>query len=132
MYLRFCSFEPYQDVPGACRGFFDIAYEVRNNPATPDWLYEAVRDDIRWFCDTLPAPKRVDVRSRGRWLPLGFCWFRSQAREHVSRARGLASLVELAGHPIRMIRHADPGEIIYSDEFQIVAKRRKGRVSAAL
>lgn len=132
MYLRFCTHVPCRNTRGASWGFFRPAYFYRDHPATPAWLAQALREDIAWFYDHLPVPDRLGVMSKGRWQPRGVCWFRADARDMISRAWGLAALVELAGTPVRQVRAQDPGEVLYRDDYQIVAKDRRGVMPAVL
>jgi hypothetical protein len=132
MYLRFCTQTPCRDTRGASWGLFRPAYFYRDHPSTPVWLADAIAEEISWFCRELPVPSRFAVYSKKHWRSSGVCWFHDRAREHVSRAWGLAALVEIAGTPLITVTARDPGEVLYRDDFQVVAKNRKGYVPAAV
>jgi hypothetical protein len=59
--------------------------------------------------------RRVQAASR-------ICWFRPEAHEHIARARELALLIAEAGRLTAMIKTRHLGQILYRDDFQIVAK----------
>jgi hypothetical protein len=47
-------------------------------------------------------------------------WFVAEAREHVRAAWELAELLSAVGVPIRLIRSAKPGTIVFRDDVQVV------------
>lgn len=85
----------------------------------PAWLREQVDAQYEWFNKNLRIPRN---RNGGRIEVTGVCWFRAEALEHIARARHLAWLLAEAGHPTEMITTRRPGQILYRDDFQIVAK----------
>lgn len=77
----------------------------------------------RWFNDNLEAPSSFG-RSR---LPLGICWFKTSATEHIRRIWEMARILERNGVYVKKIRTGRPGYVIYEDEWQVVAEPfRKG------
>src|SRR3546814_14504469 len=69
-----------------------------------------------------PVPARCWVRSGGRGLPDGICWFVDDACEMIARAFALAALIGEAGVPTRKVATRRPGTILYRHPWQIVAK----------
>lgn len=121
----------FVDARGAGRpelrgGIFHTAYDVKEDPEVPDWLADAISREIRWFCDWLDEPERLGISTRRYDRSRdGRCWFVDTAREHVSRARGLAALLEEAGRSIDTLYAEDPGDIVWRDAHQIVAMPRR-------
>ena len=120
MYVRFTA-------PGAVTrarvapGLFGPAYYL--SWALPDSPVRlAIDREIDWFCQWLPVPDRFGVKAKGRIWSDGVCWFRDHAREMVAHAFALAALIEDCGVPIDRIWTRDPGQILYRDPFQVVAK----------
>lgn len=103
-------------------GLFGPAYACARDAEVPAMLREALRAEIDWFEENLPVPSRFRVKSRGRWLPDGICWFVDDAREMIARAFALASLIEEASVPAHKVPTRRPGTILYRDPWQIVAK----------
>jgi hypothetical protein len=71
---------------------------------------QEVEDLRRWFNDNLGAPKDADLER---------FWFRSEAVEHIEKARTLAKIISGAGIPIveRRIRRV-PGKVRWEDTHQ--------------
>jgi hypothetical protein len=120
MFVRFTA-------PGAVTrsrvapGLFGPAYWLAwSLPDTP--VRHAIRREVDWFEDRLPVPRRFGVKAKGRWWSDGICWFRDHAREMVAHAFTLAALIEEGGVPIDRIWTRDPGQILYRDPYQVVAK----------
>lgn len=109
-------------------GFFFAAYRAAEDEALPAWLLNEIRAEIGWFERHLPVPDRFQIAFPRRRERFGVCWFRHEAREHVSHAHYLAWLIEEAGQPVRRVRSRDPGVVLYGDPFQVVAQpdRRRG------
>jgi hypothetical protein len=122
MYLRFT-------VPGevtrarVAPGPFYIANALwwRGNQDN-DPVLLALRRELDWFNDQLPVPDRLGVVARGRWWDDGVCWFRDSAREMVGHAYTLAALLEECGVPVTRRWTRDPGQLLYRDRWQVVAK----------
>lgn len=119
MYVRFIVPTPgRRPAPGLFRSDFC----PDDDPSLPDWLVEAARDHYAWFNKNLARPRRFTVVSRRRHIYAGICWFHASASEHITRARDLAMLIAEAGRPTEMVSTRHPGQILYRDDFQIVAK----------
>lgn len=122
MYLRFT-------VPGTVTrarvapGPFRLASDLWWSRAdTPDPVLLALRRELDWFNEWLPVPRRFGVVAKGRNWSDGICWFRDDAREMVGHAHVLAALLAECGVPIERNWTRDPGQILYRDRFQVVAK----------
>lgn len=121
MYVRFIT--PWWRLPrGYDCGWFGPAYACARDEEVPAVLREALWAEIGWFEEHLPVPSRFGVKSRGRWLSDGICWFVDDAREMIARAFALAALIGEAGVPATKVATRRPGTILYRDPWQIVAK----------
>ena len=121
MYIRFVlsGRDPYAGVE---EGFFRHAYSVARDENTPEWLQDELRRELDWFDEYLDVPGRLWRTFKRRGTVYGVCWFRPEAKEAVQRARYATWLMEEAGTPTREIRAWHPGEIMWRDPLQIVAK----------
>lgn len=119
MYLRFVVAAPKARV---AFGLFqsDAVRVLRCD--LPDWLSTAIEEHYDWFNEHLPVPKRLTVVSRRRHVYAGLCWFRPEARAHIARARELALLLAEADLVTHVLKTRAPGQVLYRDAFQIVAK----------
>ena len=119
MYVRFVVLTPdRRPAPGLFRSDF----RLKNEPASPEWLRLALEEHYAWFNENLAVPRRFTVVSRRRHVYAGICWFRPTAHEHIARARDLAMLIAEAGRPTTMVTTRHAGQVLYRDDFQIVAK----------
>ena len=123
MYIRFISPERASRGRG-CYGLFQAAVDLVYDEQIPDFVYAPVREELDWFNANLPAPKdrHFCVRSRKVWRDDGICWFRDDAREMIAHAHLLARLVREWHVPITLLNTRNPGQILYQDDYQIVAK----------
>jgi hypothetical protein len=90
-----------------------------------------LRGLMDWFNEHLDEPSRmVPFRPVGRrahryrWAETtAVCWFREEAREHVTKARRVAAIVRSAGIPIieRCVTRI-PGKLCSEDAFQIAVE----------
>jgi len=106
------------------RGIFGPAYRVRRDKTYPQYLRQAISHELSWFEDELPVPPyaRFQVRSKTWWRSQGICWFRAEARDMIRRAFGLRALLDECDILIAELHTDQPGQILYKDDFQIVAK----------
>jgi hypothetical protein len=122
-FLRFVVGEKRMDA-ATLDGVFRFSDRTFANLSLADRNRPAIERLHAWFNDHLIVP-RITKGPRGESVA---CWFRSDAGEHLIRIWELARLLRESGYPVRYLWTDHPGEIIYYDEFQIVACRpRKGR-----
>jgi len=123
MYLRFIT--PLRSsVRGVNLGIFSGACECREYEEAPVWLKRAIQEELDFFNEKLPIPQESAfvVKSRKRLISVGICWFKSDAIEMIRRAFALRALLAEYGMFVTTIITDRPGQILYEDDFQIVAK----------
>ena len=127
MYLRFT-------VPGTVTrarvapGPFKLASRLTWQGERDDPVVAALRRELDWFNEWLPIPRRFAVTAKGREWWDGICWFRDDAREMVGHAYVLAALLAECGVPVERTWTRDPGQILYRDPFQVVAKPDRSKL----
>jgi len=106
------------------RGIFGPAYAVKRDKTYPLYLRKAINQELLWFEDKLPVPPRArfQVRSKTWWRSQGICWFRDNARDMIGRAFGLRALLAECDILISELHTDQPGQILYKDDYQIIAK----------
>ena len=126
MYIRFGL--PWRDPDSRVEaGLFSAAYRVaRAEDRVLDWLRVELRRELDWFDERLPVPGRLRRDFRRRRTIHGICWFVPEADEAIGHARYVGWLMTEAGAPVREIRAARPGEIMWCDDYQIVVKPGRG------
>jgi hypothetical protein len=70
-----------------------------------------------WLYSHLEAPSKRTLRSN----PMAVSWFRIEAREHIKRVERLIPIVEAHGYVSKRRTSRNPGNVIYSDAFQVFA-----------
>ncbi len=126
MYVRFISPQRIKGRRGYY-GIFQAALDVVYDDATPYHFYLPLRELLDWFNDHLPCPDNgsFTVRSRKRRQPVGICWFRGDAAEMVGNAHLMAAMLKECDIPISQIATRNPGQLLYRDDYQVVAKPYK-------
>jgi sulfur carrier protein ThiS len=126
MYVRFIV--PRRGRRDVDLGLFRNADINADDSRVHEALRQAIRIELDWFNANLPIPRRSAflVKSRGCWLPDGICWFVDDAREMIARSFTLASLLRECGVPAAKVATRHPGQILYRDAWQIVAKPEEG------
>ena len=74
-----------------------------------------------WFNATLPVPPF----SSSSWSRDAVTWFRDDAGEAIKKMWEIASLLKEHGIPVRLLRSANPGKILYQDPYQVVVEEWK-------
>lgn len=104
-------------------GFFRAAWYIQRL-GCPDWIQAELDAQFDWFNENLATPRRVVRRFRRRDTLQGVCWFLSDARECISRARDCAWLIGEAGLPVETITTRRLREFIWRDDQQAVTPAR--------
>jgi hypothetical protein len=122
MYLRFTVL---QIEPGSSRktGMLVAAHELRDSGELSQEDESNLRTMLTWFNEHLKIPKLLSEAEHFR----GLSWFKPEAKRPLQKAWALKDFLELHGIAIEVHKTADPGNIIYSDGWQVVAKPRKGQ-----
>jgi hypothetical protein len=107
-------------------GVFRTAYAlVRDSGEISQADREALKDQLIWFEEHLPVPKRFNKTiSKGyyRRNTRGIAWFREQAVEHITRMNEIKRVFEANGHTVHMVREERVGYVVYRDDFQVIAE----------
>ncbi len=75
---------------------------------------------FRWLSLHLSAPSKQMLRSNRTAVS----WFRAEAREHIRKVERLIPIVQAHGFVASRTASRNPGEVIYADAFQVIAKAR--------
>ena len=126
MYVRFIV--PRRGRRGVDHGLFRHARFSTSDSRVHVAVRDAIRLELDWFNANLPVPKQrvFLVKSRGCWESDGLCWFLDDAREMIARSFALASLLAECGVLATKVATRHPGQILYRDAYQIVAKPADG------
>ena len=119
LYLR------YQSATANARGAHPGIFGLANGLARSGLLTEEDRAWWRanndWFDAAYPNPAEVDptLFDKSRH-PVASCWFKETAGHLLDRVTGYLELLDRYQVDWRELRSADPGQIRYEDDVQVV------------
>jgi hypothetical protein len=107
---------------GAYDGTFRLAYRLRGSSVATKADRSALAEALNWFEGNLgtPARSRASYRRHTR----GISWFKDTAVDHLARMHAIRLVLERYGHQVLMLTEARVGEVVYEDEYQVVAESR--------
>lgn len=117
-YIRFRS--KYPNRHGHHVGIFGLVNVLgRNGMLTPEEeLFRRENND--WYDAAYPDPYR-DGYLVPAADPRAFSWFRPTSTALIERVRGYLAILDAHNVAWEEVRTTDPGTIVYSDEYQVVA-----------
>jgi hypothetical protein len=123
-YVRFVvggDGENFHRLDGPFRATSRLSGAEALEPYEREWLDSVVE----WFNQNLPCPPFQKMLERGSWTYDAVCWFRSDAHAMLDRMWDIVALLKENAVLVRFVATTDPGRIVYSDDFQIVAEAPK-------
>ena|ERR1700690_1257648 len=122
MFLRFVTTDMHEESHQEL-GVFQAAFRLRDTDMLSDeeaMLFKEIRE---WFNENLDKPTRFTTAKPPyyRKRQNGISWFKASAREHIGKIQEMVALLKHHDIPVRMIKTARPGYIVYEDDFQVVA-----------
>lgn len=128
-FIRFVISHRYLE-SGAYDGTFRLAYRLRGSSVATPADRSALTEALNWFEGNLGTPARSSqTASRGHYRrhPRGVSWFKDTAVDHLARMQEIRLVLERYGHQVQMLTAARVGEVVYEDEYQVVAEPSYGR-----
>ncbi|MFD5696696.1 hypothetical protein [Streptomyces lasiicapitis] len=78
-----------------------------------------------WYDAAYPNPTHVDPTVYDLDVnPGAVAWFKTTATHLIERVPGYLDILAAHGIPVRTLRSADPGRVVYEDDVQIVVVPR--------
>lgn len=96
-------------------GVFRAAGMLEDKIEMPDYTQELLRETLDWFNENLKVPPLSSYRGKSVF------WFRTDADELLERVWELVALLKHEGMFVTPRTTSRPGQITYSDRFQIAA-----------
>ncbi|MFZ2908537.1 MAG: hypothetical protein WA094_01405 [Candidatus Desulfobacillus denitrificans] len=104
-------------------GILVAAHDLRDEGELSVLEHDVVRLELAWFNINLPIPPELDSEEHRRAIS----WFKPSANEAIQRMWRLKAILGVHGIDVDVLKTEDPGVIVYEDNFQVIAKPRKGR-----
>ncbi len=122
MYIRFQG--KRQNKTSASKlGIFQLAYELRDQIDLPTYTHDELQKHLSWFDKHLRSPEILEEDEHHRAI----AWFHPQAKEALDHIWAIKAILEEAGYHIDLVKSDDPGNEIYADGWQMIAKPRRKR-----
>ncbi|UGY94589.1 hypothetical protein [Streptomyces gobiensis] len=119
LYVRFQGTRRNQrgDFPGV----FVLVNGLARDGKLTDGQERFRRANNDWYDASYPNPAHVDPTVYDHTVnPGAAAWFKSSARALLDRVDGYLEILAAHGVECERLRSADPGKIVYEDEYQIV------------
>ena len=99
------------------KGVFSMCWQLIQQDVMDEEDAGLFREIDGWFAENLPWPPQCKNRE-----PV-VCWFKTEnSDEMMKMIRPALWLLERYGHPYFLVYTNTPGEIVYEDKYQIVAR----------
>ena len=121
MYLRFVILNKDRNSHQA-QGIFQAGWRLLESGELTDAEAADLQDLLEWFNQHMPAP---EGSARRALSDRAVFWFRPTAPEFLKQARQLSQLLRLHGLFVDVLKTHNPGTVVYADECQIAAVRKK-------
>jgi hypothetical protein len=122
-FIRFVVGEIHEDSAREL-GVFQAAFRLRNDGRLLEYEEAVLRETLDWFNEHLEKPSRLTTSKppHYRKQARAISWFKSSAKEHISRVREIIAILDSHNVSTRMVKTVRPGYVVYEDEFQIAAE----------
>lgn len=121
MYLRFVEGTESEDGRWLT-GIITAARMLRDDGRLESYEVVIVEETYSWLNAHVPCPPFKRNLESGKWSTDAVAWFLPDANEPIQRMWDLVAVLKNHGSPVRVLRTASPGMIVYRDEYQVVAE----------
>ncbi len=99
------------------KGIFSMCWQLIQNDVMEEEDADLYREIDGWFAENLPWPEPCKRQEKV------VCWFKTEnSEEMLKMIRPALWLLERYNHPYYLVYTNSPGEIVYEDQYQVVAK----------
>jgi len=121
MYIRFII-QALDRESGKRQGFFQAMSDLEYEGVLLPHEQEVYNDIYNWFRKNLKKPTTLSKSSKPHAKNMALSWFKDSAKQHISKMRDLAYILESHDVQTEMIRTEKLGYVVYEDQFQITAE----------
>jgi hypothetical protein len=121
MYLRFVQGADSEDGRWLT-GVVTAARILRDEGRLEPFQVDIVEATFAWLNEHLLCPPFQQNLRSGKWSTDAVAWFLPDAKEPIARMWDIVAILKDQGVPVRVIQTANPGMVVYRDEFQVVAE----------
>jgi hypothetical protein len=124
MYMRFVVGADSEDGRWLT-GVITTARILRDEKQLEPYQIEIVEATYDWLNEHVPCPPFQKNLQSGKWSADAVAWFLPDAKEPIQRMWDLVAVLKDHGSPVRVLRTATPGMIVYRDKYQVVSETPK-------
>ncbi|MBB3275016.1 MULTISPECIES: hypothetical protein [unclassified Pseudoxanthomonas] len=122
MLIRFATLAMDRD-SGYASGILVASTTLRDEGDLTSDEHLELREALSWFNEELFVPKVLERPEHRRAIS----WFKPAAEDAIRRMWHLKYLLDRHGHHVEVLRTSEPGSVVYEDDWQLIAKPRKGQ-----
>ena len=122
MYIRFTTLGRDED-SHSFKGVFQAAFQLRDSGTLAEYEETELLEALDWLKLHLKSPAVLKVLGNQRAIS----WFQPRAFKPMKYIWQIVHVLQENGIHIQVLKTTDPGEIIYEDGWQIVAKPWRGK-----
>jgi hypothetical protein len=120
MYMRFVVKQLDPD-SGRRQGLFQAGGRLGRSGILTKTDSERLTAIEVWFSKNLRRPSRLAISTKPHRKAQAISWLKISAHEHINKMREFQQILERNGLGVELLRTAQPGYIVYEDEFQVAA-----------
>jgi hypothetical protein len=120
MYVRLAVFEKDSD-SNQEMGLFSAMGKLHETNELYEYELDIENEIYKWFKRNLKVPKVQADTSNHYRVPMAISWFKSSAKEHISKMRAYGQILEQHDYIVKQLITDRPGKIVYEDDHQIAA-----------
>lgn len=109
------------DHSGKRQGILTAAADLRDDGPLGKDEHRELRAALDWFDANLAVPRVLGRTGHKQAIS----WFKPEAGEAISRMWALKAILECHDYHVTVQTTNDPGKVVYSDEWQLVAIPKK-------
>jgi len=91
---------------------------LRDKGILDQYQVSMLEEIYAWLNTNLPVPPF----SSGLWPKDAVGWFKDDAGESLQKMWEIVTILKKHGVPVRLLRSANPGKILYEDSYQVVVE----------
>jgi len=104
-------------------GILVAAHELRDSDDISKGSHSDLVKALRWINENLEVPKILKKEEHRRAIS----WFKPEAKVMIQKMWELVAIMRENGIEVEILKTDDPGNVLYEDRLQIIAKPRKGK-----
>ncbi len=103
------------------KGFLNAARYLRDYGILEEEQNTRLRENLAWIEDNLRRRPHFQVPTEEDTLNFPMSWLKDSAVEHIQRMDQIREILEDNDILVEVLQVEEPGQILYEDDYQVVA-----------